>query len=234
MMEAVILCGGLGTRIRGVLPDRPKCLAPIAGRTYLDLLTDFLHEQGVTRMIFATGHMADQVGDWVRSVDRPWSWALSPETAPMGTGGALRLACEHIESAHFLAFNGDTFLELRCNNFMDFHIKQEADITLAAVGVSDTSAYGRIDTEGGWVSCFLEKGKSGPGLINGGAYAIRTAFFKTLPLDPFSFEKDVLMKGDIGPGAFVTTGQFLDIGTPENLAIAQSVASAFTPHPPKP
>jgi D-glycero-alpha-D-manno-heptose 1-phosphate guanylyltransferase len=230
-MEAIILCGGLGTRLREALPDRPKCLAPIGNKTYLDIFTDFLFHQGVSRVVFATGHMAHQVEDWVRSTPRPWQWAFSRESSPMGTGGALRLACEHVEAPHFLAFNGDTFLDLRCRPFMDFHLQHGADVTLSAVSVTDTLAYGRVELKDGFVSSFLEKGVPGAGLINGGAYAIRSAFLQSLPQQAFSFENDVLMKPGVRPAAYLTEGRFLDIGTPENLALAENFVSAMIEKP---
>jgi NDP-sugar pyrophosphorylase family protein len=220
MIPAVILCGGLGTRLRGALGDRPKCLAPIGDRTYLDYLTTFLHRQGVEELVFATGHGHAQVEAWLRSGPRPWHWVLSRETQPLGTGGALRLAAGHIGTSRFLAFNGDTFLEVDCASLLARHGEAGSPVTLAAVEVMDTAAFGRLEISDGYVVDFREKGRSGPGVINGGAYVIERDFMAAQAEGYLSLERDVLMKPDFHPAAFRMHGRFLDIGTPENLDAA--------------
>ena len=121
MVPAVILCGGLGTRLRGVLGDRPKCLAPVGDGTYLDLFTAYLYRQGIDDFVFATGHGHAHVEGWLRAERRPWQWTISREAEPLGTGGALRLAAHRVESARFFAFNGDTFLEVDCAGLLARH-----------------------------------------------------------------------------------------------------------------
>lgn len=232
-MTAVILCGGLGTRLRSVLDDRPKCLAPVLGRTYLDILTDYLHGQGVDSFVFATGHMHDQVEAWVASQARPWTSAVSREEAPLGTGGALRLAAEKVREDDFLAFNGDTFIEVDCRALMARRREADVPIALVAVQVADTSAFGRIDVADGFVGAFREKGVPGPGLINGGAYAVSKRLFDGAASGAFSLERDVLMKPGLRPAAVVATGEFLDIGTPENLLKAGQVAARFGSQAPR-
>jgi D-glycero-alpha-D-manno-heptose 1-phosphate guanylyltransferase len=228
MITAVILCGGLGTRLRSVLEDRPKCLAPVLGRTYLDFLTDYLHARGVQDFVFATGHLHEQVEAWVQGASRTWSWRISREDRPLGTGGALRQAAAQVEYDQFLAFNGDTFLEVDAAELMERHRRAGAAVTLAAVRVPDTSAFGRIDVEDGRVCSFREKGVVGPGLINGGAYAIDRSIFAPDRGEAFSFEEDVLMQPGLKPAAHIVGGAFLDIGTPENLLLAGQVASRLS------
>lgn len=227
MSDAVILCGGLGTRLRGVLDDRPKCLAPVAGRTYLDFLTDYLHKQGVGHFVFATGYRHDQVEDWLKSSLRSWTWKTSVEPEPLGTGGALRLAAPMIRDEKFLAFNGDTFLEVSCVDLISCHDAKHSPVTLAAVQVPDTAAFGRIKVEDGHVVEFHEKGLAGPGLINGGAYVIDKSFALSWPAGPLSLERDILARPGLAPAAHLTSGRFLDIGTPENLALAGEMAVAL-------
>lgn len=227
MIPAVILCGGLGTRLKGVLDDRPKCLAPIAGRTYLDCLTDYLHHQRVEHFVFATGHRHEQVEGWLRSKPRPWRWNLSCEQTPLGTGGALRLAADKIPTGAFLALNGDTFLHVDCQELVDYHAKSQAPITLAAVPVEDTSAYGRIETENGLAIRFREKGVPGPGLINGGTYVVDKAWLNAYQREAFSLEKDLLIEVVGRASIYVTPGPFLDIGTPETLSQAEATAKIF-------
>jgi D-glycero-alpha-D-manno-heptose 1-phosphate guanylyltransferase len=220
MVPAVILCGGLGTRLRGVLDDRPKCLAPIQGRTYLDFLTDYLYGQGIEEFIFATGYRHEQVEAWLESKSRPWQWRTSREDSPLGTGGALRLAASKVEDDHFFALNGDTFLEVDYQAMLTRHREAGAPITLAAVQVPDTSAFGRLEIADGYVVGFKEKGIEGVGLINGGSYIIEKSFITAERDASFSLEKDVLMRVGHRSAAFVTQGRFLDIGTPDNLSAA--------------
>jgi D-glycero-alpha-D-manno-heptose 1-phosphate guanylyltransferase len=227
-MTAVILCGGFGTRLRGVLHDRPKCLAPVRGRTYLDILTGYLHMQGVGRFIFATGHRGEQVEAWLSSAARQWEWTTSREESPLGTGGALRLAAEKANDANFLAFNADTFLECDCNALWAQHLQSGAAITLVAVKVADTTAFGRIEMANGYLNKFREKGIKGPGLISGGAYALQRDAVLGLPAGAFSFETDVLMPMTLKTSVYLTCGAFLDIGTPEGLKGADATASLFT------
>jgi D-glycero-alpha-D-manno-heptose 1-phosphate guanylyltransferase len=220
MSPAVILCGGLGTRLRGILGDLPKCLAPVGDRTYLDLLTNYLHRQGVEEFIFATGYGHEHVERWLQAVQRPWRWTLSREQEPLGTGGALRLAAHQVKDDDFLAFNGDTFLEVDCAGLLARHAAANSPLTLAAVEVADTAAFGRLEISGGFVVNFREKGQPGPGVINGGAYVIKRNFIEQQHEGYLSLEKDVLMRPGFQPSAFLTCGTFLDIGTPENLATA--------------
>ncbi|NDB95522.1 MAG: hypothetical protein EBZ78_05115 [Verrucomicrobia bacterium] len=221
-MTAAILCGGLGTRLKGVLDDRPKCLAPILGCTYLDFLTDYLHSQGINNFIFATGYRHDQVDAWLLSKKRPWIGQTSREETPLGTGGALRLASLKIKDETFFACNGDTFLTLDLRAMMNFHLKAGAPITIAAVKVSDTAEFGRLEVADGRVVGFKEKGISGPGLINGGCYVIQKSFLRAEPREVFSLEKDSFMRTGTKVAAYLTNSDFLDIGTPSRLASADA------------
>jgi D-glycero-alpha-D-manno-heptose 1-phosphate guanylyltransferase len=227
MIPAVILCGGMGTRLRGVLDDRPKCLAPIGDRTFLDLFTGYLHQQGIDEFVFATGYRHTQVEDWVISKKRPWRWTLSQEAQPLGTGGGLRLAMRQTKTSRVFAFNGDTFLEINCSRLLARHAEAGRPLTLAAVEVPDTSAFGRLEVMDGEVVDFREKGIPGPGLINGGAYVIESEFMISQPAGYLSLEKDVLTQPDFRAAAFVTRGRFLDIGTPKCLAEAEPFAEAL-------
>jgi len=227
-MEAVILCGGFGTRLRSVLADRPKCLAPVQGKTYLDYLTAFLERQGIESIIFATGHLSEQVEAWVQKETRPWKSSISKEETPLGTGGALRLAAMQVSSPHFLAFNGDTFLDVDCQKFMQFHTACKADVSLSVLQVPDTADYGRLEIEGDKVNHFNEKGMSGAGIINAGAYAISKDFILQSPLKPMSFEKEILTQTNAKLFGFRVDGHFLDIGTPANLALIDAIVPNFS------
>lgn len=220
-VPAVILCGGLGTRLRGLLGDRPKCLAPMGSRTYLDVFTDYLYRQGVENFIFATGYGHAHVEAWLQEGRRPWRYLLSREQEPLGTGGALRLAAQHVETKQLLAFNGDTFLDVDCRKLLARHQTGGCPVTLTAVEVADTAEFGRLEIIEGYVVRFLEKGQSGAGMINGGSYVIERSFIASWPAGSLSFEKQILMKPGFRAASFIASGRFLDIGTPESLSTSK-------------
>jgi D-glycero-alpha-D-manno-heptose 1-phosphate guanylyltransferase len=231
MSPAVILCGGLGTRLRGTLGDKPKCLAPIGNSTFLELFTNYLHRQSIENFIFATGYGHAHVNKWLESTQRPWRWAVSQEHEPLGTGGALRLAAHQLTGDCFLAFNGDTLIGLDCGSLLKRHAGSGAPLTLAAVQVPNTEAFGRLEVVNGYVVAFQEKGIHGPGLISGGAYAINREFITSQPEGYLSLERDVLMRPGFRPAVLFTRAEFLDIGTPESLAKATSWATNFPSYP---
>jgi D-glycero-alpha-D-manno-heptose 1-phosphate guanylyltransferase len=167
------------------------------------------------------------VEEWLQISPHPWTWKTSLEPEPLGTGGALRLAAQMIPDEKFLAFNGDTFLEVSCADLISCHDAKHSPVTLAAVEVPDTAAFGRIKVVDGHVIEFHEKGLAGPGLINGGAYVIDKAFALSWPTGPLSLERDILARPVLAPTAHLTSGRFLDIGTPENLALAGEMAVAL-------
>jgi D-glycero-alpha-D-manno-heptose 1-phosphate guanylyltransferase len=190
-------------------------------------LTSSLHRQGIDHFVFATGFGHAQVAAWLESELRPWRWTLSREDEVLGTGGALRLAVKHVEDSCFFAFNGDTFLEVDCRGLLAQHKESGAVLTLAAVEVPDTAAFGRLELDNHTVVAFCEKGISGPGVINGGVYAINREFMISQPEGYLSLEKDLLMRPGFHPAVLLTRGRFLDIGTLENLAKAQFWAKAL-------
>ncbi len=216
-MEAVILCGGLGTRLRSVLPDRPKCLAPVNGKTYLDHITSFLERQGIERIVFATGYLSGQVREWLSGVKGSWEGVISEEPERLGTGGALRLASTKIKSPDFFALNGDTFLDMDYKAFMDFHLSSPTDITLAATHVTDAERFGCLEMEGDAVVRFREKGAAQSGLVNAGVYAVRRNFIAAYPHTCFSLEHDVLSDSKKCFRGYRVEGGFIDIGTPASF-----------------
>jgi len=225
-MEAIVLAGGLGTRLRAVVSDLPKPMAPVAGRPFLAILLDQLDQAGFEHVVLSVGYRREAIMEHFG--DRYGRLALSyaVETHPLGTGGAIRLALEQTQAPELFVLNGDTYLALDYSAMLAHHRRHGARLTLAAQQVADTHRYGALALQGDRVIDFLEKGRSGPGLINGGTYLLEPGLFddQALP-EAFSFETDLLMPkvAELAPLAFITEGRFIDIGVPEDYARAQTL-----------
>jgi len=233
-VDAVILAGGLGTRIRGVLGDLPKVLAPINHRPFLDHLLDQLAGLGVGRAILALGVGADRVLAHLAGTRPPLPVVSVVESAPLGTAGALRLAAAITTSDPVLVLNGDTWLDADFAGFLAAHRAAAARPggclgSLLCVEVEDVSRYGRIEANAqGDITRFVEKDPAahGPGLINGGALLLSRAGLATLAAATGpSLERDFL--SILPPGRLLAHraigARFIDIGTPDSLARAGTV-----------
>jgi D-glycero-alpha-D-manno-heptose 1-phosphate guanylyltransferase len=212
-MECICLAGGLGTRLRPLLPDTPKCLAPVGDRAFLDLLAERLRAQGVQHLILALGHLHDRVLAHIR--DREYGMRVSHcvEPDPMGTAGALRLALALAETEAVCVVNGDTWYEADLRALAAYHRERSADVTLALKPMPDTTRYGRVELADGLVTGFAEKGAGGPGHVNGGVYIIR----RGIPLpERGSFERDCLAAPGYRIAGLVQDAPFIDIGIPED------------------
>lgn len=228
-LKAVMLVGGLGTRLRSVVASRPKVLAPIGDGSFLELLVRQLRSQGIRQLVMCTGYLADQVertfGDGSR-----WNVSIeySKEETPLGTAGALKLAQRYLENVpEFLVLNGDSFLEV---NFQDLmrchHAHPDAAATMAVVRVEDAGRYGTVDADSnGRVKNFAEKtGSNASGLVNGGIYVFNQAIWDYIPQGPSSLEREVFPRLlDRGVYAWEQRGTFIDIGTPSDYARAQEL-----------
>ena len=228
-MQAIVLAGGLGTRLSGVVPDLPKPMAPVAGRPFLEWILDQLVDAGFERAVLAVGYrhqaIRDHFGDAFGSLELHYS----VEDRPLGTGGALRLAAGQISSLPAFVLNGDTFLDLDYRSMLDAHVEHDEQMSVAVCSVADVSRYGALALEGRHIRGFLEKGKTGPGLINAGTYLLSEGILDRIPLgEPFSFEQQLLVPliDEIRPAAFTAKGLFIDIGIPEDLARAQQMFPA--------
>lgn len=223
-MEAIVLAGGFGTRLRQLVPDLPKPMAPIAGRPFLEILLTSLARKGFTRIVLSLGFMADKItshfGDRFAGMDL--SYVL--ESDPLGTGGGVRLAMSAFTADHVFIFNGDTFLDLEADR-VEAHWQNHRRPIIVGREVPDTARYGRLLTSQGQVAGFAEKGMAGPGLINAGCYVFNRGQLDEFALNQsFSLEADYLaqavsrMRFDVFP----TAGQFIDIGVPEDYSRAQT------------
>ena len=237
-ITAVILAGGLGTRLRSVVSDRPKVLAEVHGRPFLTYLLDQLASLKVKEAVLCTGYLADQVRKTLGEAYGPLKLVYSPEPSPLGTGGALRLALPFFHSDPVLVMNGDSFLETDLSLFWNWYCARDADAALLLFHMDQTGRYGRvsIDFEGRVLS-FSEKDAQGsPGWINGGIYLVRRHLIKAIPEGrPVSLEKEIF-PSLIGQKiyGYSSQGRFIDIGIPETYAAKEAFFDGETQDDKKP
>jgi D-glycero-alpha-D-manno-heptose 1-phosphate guanylyltransferase len=225
-VEAIVLAGGLGTRLRSIVADLPKAMAPVNGRPFLAHLLDALVAARFDAAILAVGYKSGQIRKHFGERYRSLLLRYSVETEPLGTGGAMRLAMEHVRTPTVFALNGDTYLELDYGAMLAAHDQAGASLTVAVHAVPDAGRYGALDIDDGRLRGFFEKGRPGPGMINAGAYLLRRELLDRYSLTrAFSFETDFLVPHvkEIKPLAFPTQGIFIDIGVPDDYARAQKI-----------
>jgi NDP-sugar pyrophosphorylase family protein len=234
-IDVAVLAGGLGTRLRGVLDDTPKVLAPVGadGRPFLAHLLDRLTAAGVTRVVLCLGHLADRITGWLAG-DRPAAWpevVCVVEPRPLGTAGALRFARGALGSDPVLVLNGDTILDADLVAFAAAHAQAGTDASVLCVRVPDAIRYGQVEVgPGGLIRRFTEK-RPGAGTINAGAYLFSRRFLDRLEATGArSLERDALETAPPGTlYAHVTDAGFLDFGTPESLAAAGQLSPQWPP-----
>lgn len=224
MREAIVLAGGFGTRLREVVPDWPKPMAPVAGRPFLEILLSSLATKGFSNVVLSLGFMAERISNHFGNCFAGMNLAYAVEHKPLGTGGALRFAMTHCKHDHVFVINGDTFLDIEATAIDELWQAKRHPIIVARQ-VPDTARYGRLIVQDGLVQSFSEKGVSGPGLINAGCYVFNRMQLDAFELNtPFSLEVDFLANAVemISVGVFITNGQFIDIGVPEDYQRAQT------------
>ena len=236
MTTAVILAGGLGTRLRAVVPDAPKPMALINGRPFLEHQMDYWIEQGITRVIISVGYMPDVITSHFKNRYNgiPIDYAL--EETPLGTGGGLLLAVAKLPDVKpFLVLNGDTFVECSLADIALTHASQKADWTMVTFKADMADRYGGIDMNDGGQITGLRTGKAGLGEWgNAGVYMISPALFATLGWragDKVSLEQDLLPKALVSCARCYSSpchGVFIDIGLPDDYVRAAKLA-AFNP-----
>lgn len=231
-MEAIVLAGGLGTRLRSVVTDLPKPMAPVAGRPFLAWLLDELAQTGFTKVILAVGYKYEVIQLHFGARHGQMELDYSIETEPLGTGGALKQALTLATAPQVFVINGDTHIDLNYKAMQQAHEQATTEITIAACAVPDVGRFGAMDIDSqGHVAGFFEKGRTGSGHINGGVYLLAKGLLDNTPLpDKFSFENDYLLPNlaTIKPLAFLTEGAFLDIGVPEDYARAAEMMGVVT------
>lgn len=229
-MEAIILAGGLGTRLASRLRGVPKPMAPVAGRPFLSILLAQLQRSGCIRVLLSVGHLHQTIRNRFGASFHGMALDYVVEDAPLGTGGALRAALQQAREECVLALNGDTFLQIDYAALLAFHARSGAPLTLSIAHQQVIARYGGVLVQNGRVVAFQEKGRTGPGWINAGVYVLNRnlSWPPSLP-EKFSFETDFLIPeaARTAVAAYPVEGCFIDIGVPEDLDRAQTVLADY-------
>jgi len=233
-MEAIILAGGLGVRLASRLDGLPKAMASIAGRPFLEIPLSQLRRAGCTRVLLSVGHLHSVIQNHFGPSFQGMEIDYVVESAPLGTGGAIRLALAEAREESVLVLNGDTFLDADYAALMRFHAAAGVAVTLTVVHRDDISRYGGVTIEDGRIVAFEEKGRmgSGPnsGWISAGTYVLaRNLTWPGARDAKFSIERDFFVPevARLRPAAYKIDGYFLDIGIPEDFDRAQIELTRF-------
>ena len=224
-MKAIILAGGLGTRLASVTSNIPKPMAPIGSRPFLEYLLNDLVEQGTEQAVLAVSYKWEVIQGHFGDSWRGMPLNYSVEAQPLGTGGAIRQALESLTDDDVLVLNGDTLFRADLASMENTHRNGGARLSIALKQVADSGRFGRVDVSAaGVITRFLEKSTGGPGWINGGIYMLKRELFTDFPMPArFSFELDLVEPNiaRIQPRAFQSDAYFIDMGIPEDYARAR-------------
>lgn len=238
MTTAIILAGGLGTRLRGLVPDLPKPMAPIDGRPFLEHQIDYWYRQGVRRFILSVGYRREAIIDYFGRRYREAQIDYAVEERPLGTGGGLRLALDRLpdDPRPVLVLNGDTFFDVRLRALQAFYTASSAQWVCALFRAAEPSRYMGVTLEENGRIIELKSVVQDIGaLANGGVYyldpsAVIEAGFRSG--DCFSLENDLLPRlHNRGPGVFgmECSGRFVDIGVPADYLGAARILKESVP-----
>ncbi|MEI8033184.1 MAG: sugar phosphate nucleotidyltransferase [Chlorobiaceae bacterium] len=228
---AIILAGGLGTRLRSAVPDLPKPMAPIGGRPFLEYQIDYWIKEGVQRFVLSVGYRHEVISDYfgIRHKGAEIDYVI--ESRPLGTGGGLLLAAQKLnESEHFLLLNGDTYFAVGLEELADFAARNDADWCFSLFSASEEGRYMGMGVSPEGAITALRSGSTFPGrLANGGVYLVKPSALaanKFRSGDKVSLEDDIFLAAmESGQRLFglECTGTFIDIGVPEDYHRAQTL-----------
>lgn len=223
--EAIILSGGLGTRLRSIVSDLPKCMAPVAGQPFLKHVIRYFLSKGIERFIFSLGYQHNVIEDFLNSEFSTLTYQCSIEEEPLGTGGAIQLACKRATESDVVVVNGDSLFKADLQKTFSIHQESHAECTLLLKPMKNFDRYGVVELNNDCiVTNFREKKFYKTGDINAGIYILHVENFldKEFP-EKFSFEKDYLEKSFITNTIFgdIQDRYFIDIGVPDDYERAQ-------------
>jgi NDP-sugar pyrophosphorylase family protein len=229
-LDAAILAGGFGTRLRPVLSDRPKPLAPVKDRPFIAFLLDQIADADLHYVVLCTGYLGDQLRNALGNTYKSLEIAYSCEPAALGTAGALRLAVDRFRSNTVLVLNGDSYCDVDMNAFCRWHHLQQASASIVLTRVENADRFGSVDTNpDGTIVRFGEKATyPTEGWVNAGIYLIARPLIEQIPTQrPVSLERDIFPQW-IGSGfyGYRHHGVFLDIGTPDSYVEAARLFTA--------
>lgn len=217
-IDVVILCGGLGTRLKPVVSDRPKVLAKIGEKTFLDILIDGLTKQGFKNVILCVGYLKGQIKNHF-DCDKDCNIVFSEEEEPLGTGGALKKAKPLIKSNPFVVMNGDSICNMNFIEFFKFHTSKKGILSMVLARSKAVQDFGNVMLDSSQrITSFKEKAAcTDECLINAGVYLMQKEVFSYMPDENhFSLEYDLfpgLIDGECY--GFIIEDELIDIGTPE-------------------
>ena len=233
-MEAIILAGGLGTRLRSAVPSLPKPMAPIKGKPFLGYLFDYWLHQGIKHFVLSVGYKYEVIHErfGTKYKDADVSYAI--ENEPLGTGGGLLLSIKQLRSKEpFLLLNGDTFFAVNLNNLFKYHKNCRADMTLSLVEIKNNKRYSGVLLDKQGLVCSIDSPteSSKTSIANGGVYMIENDLFRKhlkRSLNKCSLEEELLPQLLIQKkriAGFASNDSFIDIGIPHDYNLAANVLS---------
>ena len=215
-MEAIILAGGFGTRLKHVVSDVPKPMAPINNKPFLEYIFEDLNKKGVTNVVLAVGYMKEKIEEYFKYQYKNIEISYSEENSPLGTGGAIKKAVLKCREENIFIINGDTFYDVNLEKMRKFHIENKSSLTIAVKEMENFDRYGSLIIENNKIIKFEEKKPMSKGKINGGIYLIKKNIFQGIEEESFSFEKEILENEKTEKYAYESNGYFIDIGIPED------------------
>lgn len=224
VLEAIVLAGGLGTRLAHIVSDVPKPMASVSGRPFLRYILDNIIMQGIDRIILAVGYKQECICSYFGNSYRGAQIIYSSEDKPLNTGGAIKKAILHCTGKDIFIVNGDTYFDVNLIKMLKFHKRVHADVTIATKVMSNFDRYGTIQKNEERIVAFEEKKPTSFGIINGGIYLIHKDLLNIANQESFSFEKEILERhlNNLRICSFNSDGYFIDIGVPKDYFLAQS------------
>lgn len=230
---AIILAGGMGTRLKTIISDLPKPMAPIMNVPFLTYQLNYLKHFGIKKVIFSVGYLSEKIIAHYNQSFENISIEYSIEKNPLGTGGGIRMAMSNLNEDLVLILNGDSFFDLDLEQFYNLHLEQKSDFSLALRYVNNSERYGNIEfNSSNQITSFIEKNQlNQSGYINAGVYILSKKLYlqNTKPNINFSIEKDFFEKqlNQLIIKGFEFKDYFIDIGIPEDYLKAQDDFKEF-------
>ena len=221
-LEAIVLAGGLGTRLKSVVSNVPKPMAPIGNKPFLEYILKYLKKNGITRAILSVGYKSEIIEEYFGNNFEGIDLVYSVEKEPLGTGGAIKKAMSKVKSNQVYIINGDTFFDV---NLKSLILEDNSKIILSLKHMKNFDRYGCVESdENNLVTAFTEKGYREYGNINGGIYLAFKNIFDNYELEEkFSFEEFMQTNFEsLKISVKVFENYFIDIGIPEDYEKAQS------------
>lgn len=215
-MEAIVLAGGFGTRLKEVVSDVPKPMAPVNGKPFLEYLLKDLSKKGIKHVILAVGYKKEIIKEYFKNRYENIEITYSEELTPLGTGGAIKKALKLAKEADVFIVNGDTFFDVDLKGMKEFHTEKKSTLTVAVKEMKNFDRYGSLVIKEKKIIEFEEKKKKAKGKINGGIYLIKKDLLNRIEKEKFSFEKEILEDKKIEKYSYESKGYFIDIGIPKD------------------